>query len=189
MAWDIVCLPMPQGGLGIRNMELWNISLMAMHVRNILINKNSLCRWIHTYRLKGRSFWKILPRNIDTFGWKKILSIRLTIRDKCWFELGNGRRVSIWFDNWCDFGSLDGFIRMRDISRYGLKTDAKVADLIDANGWKWPDWWHDKYPILLLIPCPFFMIQKKTRWFAYQRNKLKLTSQLRIYGNQFVWKG
>lgn len=39
---DIVCLPKDQGGLGIRNMELWNIALMSMHVRNILMDKNYL---------------------------------------------------------------------------------------------------------------------------------------------------
>lgn len=27
----------PKGGLGVRNIELWNVALMSMHVRNILI--------------------------------------------------------------------------------------------------------------------------------------------------------
>lgn len=40
--WDIVCLPKSQGRLCIRNLELWNVALMSMNIRNILIDKKTL---------------------------------------------------------------------------------------------------------------------------------------------------
>ncbi|GJY94750.1 sodium/hydrogen exchanger 6 [Tanacetum coccineum] len=57
VAWEAVCLPQREGGLGIRRIEDFNIALMATHIWCILINKESLwVQWIHSYKLKGRSF-------------------------------------------------------------------------------------------------------------------------------------
>ncbi|GKB55719.1 reverse transcriptase domain, reverse transcriptase zinc-binding domain protein [Tanacetum coccineum] len=58
VAWEIVCLPKEEGGLGIRRLECFNLALMATHVWKLLILKESLwVKWIHEYKLKGRSFW------------------------------------------------------------------------------------------------------------------------------------
>ncbi|GJZ95973.1 hypothetical protein Tco_0668307 [Tanacetum coccineum] len=60
VAWEAVCLPQREGGLGIRRIEDFNIALMATHIWCILINKESLwVQWIHSYKLQGRSFWDV----------------------------------------------------------------------------------------------------------------------------------
>ncbi|GJS97727.1 hypothetical protein Tco_0804695 [Tanacetum coccineum] len=60
VAWENICLPKSEGGLGIRSLEIFNMALMTTHIWNIVSNKESLwIRWIHTYKLKGRSFWDI----------------------------------------------------------------------------------------------------------------------------------
>ncbi|GJY78186.1 hypothetical protein Tco_0483987 [Tanacetum coccineum] len=49
-----------EGGLGIRNWEKFNIALMTTHIWNIISRKESMwVRWIHLYKLKGRSFWGV----------------------------------------------------------------------------------------------------------------------------------
>ncbi|GJZ20273.1 reverse transcriptase domain-containing protein [Tanacetum coccineum] len=58
VAWEIVCLPKEEGGLGIRRLECFNLALMATHVWKLLILKDYLwVKWIHEYKLKGHSFW------------------------------------------------------------------------------------------------------------------------------------
>ncbi|GKC45382.1 hypothetical protein Tco_1063104 [Tanacetum coccineum] len=58
VAWEDIGLPKHEGGLGIRSLELFNIALMTTHIWNIVSNKESLwVRWIHTYKLNGRSIW------------------------------------------------------------------------------------------------------------------------------------
>ncbi|GJZ80419.1 reverse transcriptase domain, reverse transcriptase zinc-binding domain protein [Tanacetum coccineum] len=48
VAWDVICLPKWEGGLGIRSLEIFNIALMTTHIWNIVTNKESLwVRWIH----------------------------------------------------------------------------------------------------------------------------------------------
>ncbi|GKD11294.1 hypothetical protein Tco_1190979, partial [Tanacetum coccineum] len=63
VAWEAVCLPKKEGGLGICRLEAVNMALITSHIWSLLTCKESLwVRWIHTYKLKGISFWEILLR-------------------------------------------------------------------------------------------------------------------------------
>ncbi|GJY81560.1 hypothetical protein Tco_0494311 [Tanacetum coccineum] len=37
-----------------------------------------------------------------SWGWRKLLQIRYTIRPFIWHKLYNGKSTSVWFDKWCD---------------------------------------------------------------------------------------
>ncbi|GJV00358.1 putative gag-pol polyprotein [Tanacetum coccineum] len=83
VAWEVVCLPQREGGLGIRRIEDFNIALMATHIWCILINKESLwVQWIHSYKLQDRSFWDV-PCLVDFDKWDDPCSLRdmLTVRN------------------------------------------------------------------------------------------------------------
>ncbi|GJU58418.1 hypothetical protein Tco_1236184, partial [Tanacetum coccineum] len=76
VAWDDICLPKQEGGLGLRSLELFNIAFMTTHIWNIISNKESLwVRWIHVYKLKGRSIWVIPQKNDMSWGWRKFLQL------------------------------------------------------------------------------------------------------------------
>ncbi|GJV80963.1 hypothetical protein Tco_1516833 [Tanacetum coccineum] len=56
VAWDIICLPKREGGLGIRSLDTFNIALITTHIWNIVTTRESLwVRWVHMYKLKGRT--------------------------------------------------------------------------------------------------------------------------------------
>nr|GEU95659.1 hypothetical protein [Tanacetum cinerariifolium] len=55
VAWEVVCLPQREGGLGIRRIEDFNIALMATHIWCILINKESLWVWFQVRPFTGMS--------------------------------------------------------------------------------------------------------------------------------------
>ncbi|GKB07486.1 hypothetical protein Tco_0835770 [Tanacetum coccineum] len=42
VAWNDICLPKSEGGLGIHTLEIFNIALMTTHIWNIVSNKESL---------------------------------------------------------------------------------------------------------------------------------------------------
>ncbi|GKB88880.1 hypothetical protein Tco_0961152, partial [Tanacetum coccineum] len=57
VAWDVVCLPKDEGGLGIRRLAIFNRALMVSHIWKLISLKDSLwVQWIHSYKLKGRKF-------------------------------------------------------------------------------------------------------------------------------------
>ncbi|GJR80293.1 putative RNA-directed DNA polymerase [Tanacetum coccineum] len=82
VAWEDICLPKREGGLGLRNLDLLNMALMTKHIWNIVSNKESLwVRWIHTYKLNSRPFWDIPVKNNVSWGWLKLLQLRAFVRD------------------------------------------------------------------------------------------------------------
>ncbi|GJZ89586.1 hypothetical protein Tco_0661368 [Tanacetum coccineum] len=58
VAWEVVCLPKKEGGLGLRNLVTFNKALS--HIWRLLSLKESLwVKWIHVYNLRGRNFWDV----------------------------------------------------------------------------------------------------------------------------------
>ncbi|GKE03736.1 hypothetical protein Tco_1395754, partial [Tanacetum coccineum] len=74
VSWNDIFLPTRKGGLGLRSLELFNMAFMTMHIWNIVSNKDSLwVHWIHTYKLKGCSFWHVPLKADMSWGWLKLL--------------------------------------------------------------------------------------------------------------------
>nr|GEU31182.1 CASP-like protein 4A3 [Tanacetum cinerariifolium] len=131
VSWEVVCLPKDEGGLGVRRLDHFNKALMVSHIWKLISLKESLwMRWIHVYKLKGRSFWDIPHRGNMTWGWRKILQLRPLIREFIWYNIGDGSRVSIWFDKWCSHSPLSTIISPRDIFRAGFDLASTVRDVI-----------------------------------------------------------
>ncbi|GJV17171.1 putative RNA-directed DNA polymerase [Tanacetum coccineum] len=142
VAWEVVCLPKVEGGLGIKRLGVFNNALMSSHIWKLLTRKESLwVQWIHTYKLRDQNFWDIPCRGNMTWGWRKILQLRPLIQEFCCFKIGDGSCTSIWFDNWCSLSPLASFISSRDIYRAGLTSNSKVSDLLlegprDQQEWR-----------------------------------------------------
>ncbi|GKA99204.1 RNA-directed DNA polymerase, eukaryota, reverse transcriptase zinc-binding domain protein [Tanacetum coccineum] len=155
VAWEVVCLPKKEGGLGLRRLDLFNKALMVTHIWNLLSRKESLwVKWIHVYKLRGRNFFEIPFRGNMTWGWRKILQLRPLIRDHIWYRIGDGATCSLWFDRWCPSSPLASIVSTRDIHRAGLDMFSKVKDVIHNGDWLWPLELSSKYPILSSLNVP-----------------------------------
>jgi hypothetical protein len=104
VAWDKVCSPIPQGGLGVRHLIpfnrallgkwLWRFGLEEMHLwRRVVVAKYGL----------GRGGWlSNIPRGTHGCGlWKHICMGWEVFSSHIHFEVGLGSRVSFWHDRWC----------------------------------------------------------------------------------------
>ncbi|GJY39240.1 putative RNA-directed DNA polymerase, eukaryota, reverse transcriptase zinc-binding domain protein [Tanacetum coccineum] len=82
VTWDSICKPKEEDGLGIRRIEDFNISLMATHIWSILTSRESLwVKWIHSYKLRGRSFWDVpCLGDVDICPLKNMLTNRDIVR-------------------------------------------------------------------------------------------------------------
>ncbi|GJV28501.1 hypothetical protein Tco_1384949 [Tanacetum coccineum] len=149
VAWEDVCLPKYEGGLGIRRLEFFNQALISTHIWSILSLKDSLwVKWIHTYKLQERSLWEIPLRDNMSWGWRKILQVRHLVRPFIWYRVGDGLKVSAWFDNWCSYSPLSNSISNRHIYEAGFQLSAKVSNVVSHGNWLWLDDWHLKYPMI-----------------------------------------
>ena len=57
IAWDSVCAPKNEGGLGFKSLDIWNRAAIAKHVWFLFSGgeKSMWCQWVKSYLLKGRS--------------------------------------------------------------------------------------------------------------------------------------
>ncbi|GJR75173.1 hypothetical protein Tco_0087538 [Tanacetum coccineum] len=84
VAWEVVCLPKKEGGLGIRRLDHFNKALMVSHIWKLLSLKESLwVKWIHVYKLRNRSFWEI-PYRGKMAGFSLASKVRECIHGGLW---------------------------------------------------------------------------------------------------------
>ncbi|GJV92051.1 hypothetical protein Tco_1539864 [Tanacetum coccineum] len=166
VSWDDICLPKHEGGLGIRCLRVFNISLMTTHIWNIVSHKDSpWVRWIHMYKLKNRTFWDIRPKVSMSWGWRKILQLRDIVKPYFWMRMGNGLKASLWHNTWCNQSPLSSYILPRDIAREGHHLRMCVADVIANGAWLWLQSWLRKAPNLAFIPVPMLIDKEDCmRW-------------------------
>lgn len=155
--WETICLPKDKGGLGIKNLELFNIALLTKWRWRILVEDgNSLWKQVlvERYGLDGR--WP--DDNECRRGWARK---SIWWRDLCllgegsrWeggriddlikLKLGRGNKVRFWTDKWM------GRERFADLfpaifNRCSVK-EAVVEDMgtWTAAGWQWEWYWFEE---------------------------------------------
>ncbi|GJV61789.1 reverse transcriptase domain, reverse transcriptase zinc-binding domain protein [Tanacetum coccineum] len=74
-----------------------------------------------------------------SWGWRKILSLRPSIRKFIRSKLGNGMNTSLWFDTWSVLEPIASFVSPRDIARAGLSLRSNVMDIIQQGTLEWYD--------------------------------------------------
>ncbi|KAJ0494731.1 hypothetical protein HanIR_Chr12g0600811 [Helianthus annuus] len=99
--WSQVCLPKREGGLGIRRVRDMNNALMVTHIWSLITLRESLwVKWVHSYRIGGRSFWDLPVKQNITWSWRKMLQLRPLVHQYVWSKIGDGARTLV--------GSING---------------------------------------------------------------------------------
>ena len=143
VAWDKVCSPIPQGGLGVRHLIpfnrallgkwLWRYGLEEMHLwGRVLVAKYGV----------GRGGWfSNIPRVTHGCGlWKHICMSWEAFSRHIRFEVGTGSRVSFWHDRWCSDRPLkELFPRLFEFS---LNQTDTVASVLVPQGMGQPRVWN-----------------------------------------------
>jgi hypothetical protein len=121
VAWDLVCLPKSEGGLGVLQLEIHNEALLLKNLHKFF-NKADI-PWVHliwekhyrngrlpNHTLKGSFWWRDILRLLGKF--KSCASVLIQYGNTC----------SLWHDPWCDpvpsqaFPHLFSFTRLEFIS-------------------------------------------------------------------------
>nr|GEV88364.1 hypothetical protein [Tanacetum cinerariifolium] len=167
--WVDACRPKNQGGLGLKSMYEKNIALMAKHLWNIVVNKDTIwVKWVKLYKLKGKNLWEIEMNRGMSWSWKHLLDLKDKIKEFVNVKLGNGRTCSVWFDKWHPRGPLS--------------SSAKVVDMIEYNSWNWPIDWTGEYDTVLDVSVPVLNddLEDKVVW-CNKKNKEKYFSVSEVW--------
>ncbi|GJY81765.1 RNA-directed DNA polymerase, eukaryota, reverse transcriptase zinc-binding domain protein [Tanacetum coccineum] len=169
VAWKTVCSPKSQGGLGLRALSTWNEALLIKNLWNIAAGKETLwVKWVNSVKLKGKSIWQVQKEYNDSWMWKTLLDLRSKVRNNIWKVIGNGRKINMWQDLWCNKGILSDIVTTRSIHNARLPDHMTVSEMIVNDKWCWPEDWVDKYLVLTEIEVPKLELHKEdsTMWKA-----------------------
>jgi len=134
VAWQDVCTPKEEGGLGLRSINEANkVSCYKLIWR--LLSSNSLwARWIHIYLIKRASFWSISETTtLGSWMWKKLLKYRDSAAGFVRVTVKNGLGTSFWFDNWSPLGKLIDIAGHRGCIDMGISLHSSVADAFECH--------------------------------------------------------
>lgn len=98
-SWDFLGLPKVEGGLGFRNFQDFNDTLLAKQVWRLVQAPESLCAQF----LNGSTNTTILQANRGTspsWLWSSLLIGRKLLQEGSVWNIGNGHSVNLWSDHW-----------------------------------------------------------------------------------------
>ncbi|XP_062014259.1 uncharacterized mitochondrial protein AtMg00310-like [Rosa rugosa] len=146
LAWEKLCVPKAEGGLGFRNMVLFNQALLAKQGWRILQYPDSLIASLYKAKyFPDCGFMDAKSVNGGSYAWRSIVHGRELLRKGLRFQVGNGNRIRVWSDPWVPLP-----FSFKPISRPpdGLE-DLRVVELLDNELHEW------NVPLLreLFTPC------------------------------------
>lgn len=187
VAWTTVFLPKKEGGLGIRNLTVWNIVLGLKFIWLLLSAADSLwVDWHKSIHLDGNWFWSILPATTDSWAWKRLLKLRPVALQFCNTVLGNGMNTSFWLDVWTPLGQLLSYIGANGPRALRIRKDVVMADAITGANWSLPHPRSQKevelHCYLTTVSLPLSNdVEDNLEWLAGD-------SSLRVFNSQATWE-
>ncbi|KAL0290257.1 UNVERIFIED_CONTAM: hypothetical protein Scaly_2678100 [Sesamum calycinum] len=100
VAWEDICHPKEEGGLGIRHIQSWNVALLARVLWNIHCKADTLwAKWVNEVYLRGASLWDWQPKKGDSLLLRRLAGIRDRIITDFGSTHAANRHMTEWTDN------------------------------------------------------------------------------------------
>jgi ribonuclease HI len=133
VSWEEMCTPKYAGGLGFRDIELFNLSLLARQAWRILQSPDTLSAKI----LKARyypdcDFLDALEGSHPSQIWRSIIEGREVMKQGLIRRIGTGEKTNAWNDNWIPRDTM-----MRPITCLKRDPPTLVAELMDSIAACW----------------------------------------------------
>ena len=129
--WRTVCMPKEQGGLGILDLDLMNISLLSKWLWKLFNDKGPWQEILSRKYLQGKTLCQVAARPGDSHFWQGLMEIKHIFWACCKIEIGNGEKTSFWEDHWTADASLASmFPRLFSVS---TNKEVTVKEVIEQR--------------------------------------------------------
>ena len=133
--WDIICLPMKEGGLGIRRVSEINDASMLRLGWEAVITSFLWATWFKKRCFKNFSIWH--PNNplAGSCIWRKIRSLASLLQSGSRWTVGDGNSIRIWYDRWLDLSP-----NAPRLLEFVFSHSDKISAIIRDRNWFFPDY-------------------------------------------------
>ena len=101
VAWEKMCTPKAEGGMGFKDLKVFNLTLLAKQGWRILSNPNSLSHKVLKAKYFAESnFMEAQLGHKPSYTWRSLMAAKEVIGKGLRWNIGNGRKVNIWADRW-----------------------------------------------------------------------------------------
>ncbi|KAH1064639.1 hypothetical protein J1N35_029626 [Gossypium stocksii] len=132
-SWDSLCKPKCVGGVGFKNLFLFNKAILAKQVWRIFSQPR--CLLAKTFKACYFPFTDILSARVGSypsFTWRSICNARELIADGLVWRIGTGESINIWNDAW-----LPGREQNRVSAQHIMPNWTTVNQLIELETSTW----------------------------------------------------
>ncbi|CAG7889626.1 unnamed protein product, partial [Brassica rapa] len=141
VSWEVVTKPKREGGLGIKNLSIWNKACCLKLIWLLFFQSGSVwVAWFKTEVLNGNlsNLWITPPNRRYSWQVNKLLKLSSEIFSCVKLRVQNGQSCLFWSDNWSPYGSLRSYLLDGSASTLGIPDHATLATLHINNNWMLP---------------------------------------------------
>lgn len=141
VAWEDVVKEKKNGGLGIKDLHIWNKACILRLIWLLFFQAGSVwVAWFKSTVLDDNlsNFWTIKPSHKFSWLTNKIIKMRDIMFTWIQLEIGDGRSCRFWTDNWFPMGRVADFMLQGRNTRLGIRKDATLASLCREGQWLIP---------------------------------------------------
>ncbi|KAG8492635.1 hypothetical protein CXB51_010097 [Gossypium anomalum] len=132
MAWNRLCYPKGMGGMGFRDMHVFNLALLGRQVWRLVNFKDTLCFKV----LSAKYFPEVFrPKRCDrpSFTWMSIAKTAAALKEGYLWQVGDGSTITIRWDQW----GIEG-LNGNSLDQSKLNNDERrVKDLWNQKSKRW----------------------------------------------------
>ncbi|XP_069143462.1 uncharacterized protein [Solanum lycopersicum] len=98
IAWEKVCCPKSEGGIGLINMRIWNRAAIAKMCWDLANKEDKLwIKWIHTYYIKGQREWQ--RKKQASWMIQKVMNAQLNVEQVQQLQRKNKGVIRLLYDH------------------------------------------------------------------------------------------
>ncbi|KAG2720837.1 hypothetical protein I3760_02G052600 [Carya illinoinensis] len=127
VSWKNICLPVEEGGLGIRSLHDVQMSLFMKFAWKLL-KGNSVWAKFFLKKYVGGKHPMALYNSTGSRFWKGILSLMPIVQQNSCILIRSGA-CNFWFDNWLGDGAI------ANTEEVSVDENLLVADILNSSGW------------------------------------------------------
>nr|GEV22542.1 RNA-directed DNA polymerase, eukaryota, reverse transcriptase zinc-binding domain protein [Tanacetum cinerariifolium] len=185
IVWKKICKPKSHGGMGLKDLKIWNKALLVKHIWSIADKKDTLwVKWISTVKLNGKNFCEVNAEVKESWGWKNLLEIIDEVVKNILHKLVNAEVKDSW-----------GWKNLLEIIDEVVKNILhKLGNSKNTSNMKWPSERKNEYPSVEQINVPNLNAEKED-WLVWKNKDDKeckfimreVYKDMRIQTSEIQW--